>query len=193
MTISSFTLQKEHLSGFCCCFIYSWPFVCTKTYRSVDYAPKKCFNCLVQSAVGPRRQGDENSNSSVVAETMKFLAKSFYGYQVMDWSRHTVTKYLSDKETHATINSNLLKNLDHVNNLLYEVELAKAQIEQKRPIIVGLFIPEYDEKNCEWWSCTTTSSPNSVMYTSSKTWKETQIRCILLLPRKNWKTVLDLK
>ena len=49
----------------------------------------------------------------------------------MDRSRHTVTKYLADKKTHAAINSKLFKKLDHVNNSLYEVELAKAQIEHK--------------------------------------------------------------
>ena len=89
------------------------------------------------------RQGDENPNSSVAAETMKLLANSSYGYQIMDRSRHTVRKYLSDKKTHAAINSKLFKKLDHVNNSLCEVELAKAQIEHKEPIIVGFFILQY--------------------------------------------------
>ena len=90
-----------------------------------------------------RRKGDENPNSSVVAEATKLLAKSSYGYQITDRSRHTVTKYLTDKKTHAAINSNFFKNLDHVNNSLYEVELAKPQIENKEPIIVGFFILQY--------------------------------------------------
>ena len=47
------------------------------------------------------------------------------------------------KKLHAAINSKLFKNLDHVNNSLYEVELAKAQIEHKEPIIVGFFILQY--------------------------------------------------
>ena len=38
---------------------------------------------------------------------------------------------------------NCSKKLDHVNNSLYEVELAKAQIEHKEPIIVGFFILKY--------------------------------------------------
>ena len=97
----------------------------------------------MQSTVDARKQGDENPNSSVVAETMKLLANSSYGYQIMDRNRHTVTKYLSDKKTHAAINSKLFKRLDHVNNSLYEVELAKSQIEHKEPIIVGFFILQY--------------------------------------------------
>ena len=74
---------------------------------------------------------------------MKLLANSSYGYQIMDRSPHTVAKYLTDKKTHAADKSKLFGNLDHVNNSLYEVELAKAQIEHKEPIIVGLFIFQY--------------------------------------------------
>ena len=33
--------------------------------------------------------------------------------------------------------------LDHLNNSLYEVELAKSPIEHKEPIIVGFFILQY--------------------------------------------------
>ena len=117
--------------------------VCTKIHHFVEYTPKECFNSFVHSARDARRQGDKNPNSSVVAETMKLLAKSSYRYQVLDRSRHTATKYLSDEKTHAAIKSKLFEKLDHVNNSLYEVELAKAQIEHKEPIIIGLFILQY--------------------------------------------------
>ena len=62
---------------------------------------------------------------------MKLLTNSSYGFQNMDRSRHTVTEYLTDNETHATIIRKLFEKLDDVNNSLYEVELAEAQIEQK--------------------------------------------------------------
>ena len=74
---------------------------------------------------------------------MKLLANSSYGYQIMNRSRHTVTKYLSDEKTPAAINSKLFKKLDRVNYSLYEVELAKAQNEHKEPIVVGFFILQY--------------------------------------------------
>ena len=61
----------------------------------------------------------------------------------MSRSRHTVTKYLSDKKTRAAINSKLFKKLDHVNNSLYKVELAKEKIEHKDSIIVVFFIFQY--------------------------------------------------
>ena len=61
----------------------------------------------------------------------------------MDRSRHTVTKILSDGKTYGAINTKFFKRLDHINDQLYEVELAKAEIERREPIIVGFFILKY--------------------------------------------------
>ena len=74
---------------------------------------------------------------------MKLLANSSYGYENIDRSRHTAMKYLSDEKTHAANKSKLFKKLDHVNIWFYEVELAKAQIDHKEPIIVGFAILQY--------------------------------------------------
>ena len=116
--LSSFTLQNGTLVTPLLLFLLQLGLVVTKKHRFVDYIPKKCFNSFVQSTVDARRKGDKNSNSSVVAETMKLLANSSYGYQIMDRSRLTVTKYLTDEKTHAAIESKLSKKLDHVNNSL---------------------------------------------------------------------------
>ena len=116
-----------------------------KIHRFVQYTPKKCFSSFVQSAVNARRQGDENPNSSVVAETMKSLANSSYGYQIMDRCRHTVTKYLNDEKTDSAINNKHFKGPIFVTDQLYEVELVKSEIEHREPIIVGFFILQYDK------------------------------------------------
>ena len=116
---------------------------CTKIYRFIDYTPQKCFNGFVQSVVDARRKGDENPDSSVVAETMKLLENSSYGYQIMDRSRHTETLYLNDEKTHKAINNRLFKILNNVSTDIYEVELAKSTVEHREPIIVGFFILQY--------------------------------------------------
>ena len=103
----------------------------------------KCFNNCLQSAVKARSEGEENPNPSVVAETSKLLANSSYGYLIMDRSRHTVTKYLSDDKTHGAINSKMFKRLGYINDQLYEVEIVESEIEQKEPIFNGFFILEY--------------------------------------------------
>ena len=61
----------------------------------------------------------------------------------MDRKRHTVTKYLRDEKTHGAINTNFFKRLVYINCQLYEVELAKAEIEHREPNIVGLIILQY--------------------------------------------------
>ena len=98
-------------------------FECTKIHQFVQYTPKKCFSSFVQSTVNARRQADENPNSSLVAETMKFLANSSYGYQIMDRSRHTVTKSLNDEKTHSAISNKLIKRLNFITDQLYAVQL----------------------------------------------------------------------
>ena len=67
-------------------------FVWIERQHFIEYVPKKSFNIFVLSAVEARWQSDENSISSVVAETLKLLVNSPHGYQIKDRSQHTVTK-----------------------------------------------------------------------------------------------------
>ena len=143
MLISSFFLENGTLITPLLLFYLDLGLVCKKIYRFVEYIPVKCFIKIVQSAVGARRERDENPNSSVVAETMKLLANSSYGYQIMDRSCHTVTKYLNDEKTHRAINTKFFKRLDQINDQLFEVKLVKAEIEHREPIIVGFFMLQY--------------------------------------------------
>ena len=80
-----------------------------KVYRFVQYALMKCFTNFLQPAVNARREGDENPFSSVVADTIKLLANSSYGYQIMDRIQHTVTKHLTDEKTPRVINNKSFK------------------------------------------------------------------------------------
>ena len=58
----------------------------------------------------------------------------------MDCSRPTVTMFFIGEKTHAAINSELIRKLDFVDNALYEVEVAKAENESKKLIVVGLIL-----------------------------------------------------
>ena len=60
----------------------------------------------------------------------------------MDRSRHTVTKFLRGLKTNGAINTKLFTRLDHINDQLYEVEWAKAEIEHTVPTIVGFSTPQ---------------------------------------------------
>ena len=89
----------------------------------------KCLNEFVQSAVNAPRQGDESPNSSTVAKTIKLLAISSYGYQIMECSRYSVTSFWKDKKTHAATNHKIFKRLGPIKDQLFEVGLAKIDIE----------------------------------------------------------------
>ena len=143
MLISSFVLTNGIIISHLPLFYFKLGLVCKKVHQFVQYTPRKCFNNFVQSAVHARCQGDKNSNSTVVAETKKLLANSSYGYQIMDCSRHTVTKYLTVEKTHSAINSKMFKRLNHINNQLHEVELVKPETEHREPIFVGFFYLQY--------------------------------------------------
>ena len=97
MLISSFDLKNGTITPPLLIYYLHLGLECTKLHQFVQYTPKNCFSSFVQSAVNARKQGDENPYSSVVAETMKLLTNSSYGYQIMDRSRHTVTKYLNNQ------------------------------------------------------------------------------------------------
>ena len=71
---------------------------------------------------------------------MTLLANSSYGYQIMDCSRHTVTKYMSDEKTHSAINSKMFKRLNHITDQLFEVEHVNSEIERRKPTIVGFIV-----------------------------------------------------
>ena len=143
MLISSFYLNNGTIITPLLLYYSHLGLECTKLHQFVQYSPKKCFSGFVQSAVNARRQGDENLNSSVVTETVKFLANSSYGYQITDRSRRIVTKYLNYKKTHSAINNKLFKRFNFITDQLYEVELVKSEIQHREPIIVGFFILQY--------------------------------------------------
>ena len=132
MLISSFILTNGTITTPLFFVYLKLGLVCRNIHLFVQYTHGKRFDNFVQSvAVDARRQRDENPNSSVVAETMKLLANSSYGYQIKDRSRPTVTKYLTDEKTHSAINSKIFKRLNHITDQLYEVEFVRPEFEHR--------------------------------------------------------------
>ena len=80
MLISSFTLKNGKLNTSLLLLYLQLGLVVTKLHRFVEYTPKNGLISFVQAAVYARRKGDENPNPSVVAETMKLLPNTSYGY-----------------------------------------------------------------------------------------------------------------
>ena len=143
LMISSFHLENGSLITPTFNFYRTLGLECTRVHRFVEYTPEKCFKGFVKSNAEARRLGDQNKNSTVVAETMKLLSMSSYGYQIMDRSKHKMTKYLDEKKTNRAMNSTFFKQLQYINDSVYEVELVKAEIKHREPINVGFFNLQY--------------------------------------------------
>ena len=137
MCISSFKLNKGPIITPNLLFYLELRFLWTKFYRFVEYTPVKRPNNFVQSLANARRQVEYNPNTSVVAGTMKLLAKCSYDYQIMHCNPHTFTRYTIGEKTLAAINKSMFKRLGHISDQLYEVQLAKSEIEHKEQMIVG--------------------------------------------------------
>ena len=117
--------------------------VVTKIYQFVEYTPSVCFKSFVSDVVSARREGDTNRKSSVVAETMKLLGNSSYGYQIMDRTKFTDTVYCSSETVDRAINRRTFRKLEEVTSNVFEVNSARNKIEHREPIIVGFFILQY--------------------------------------------------
>ena len=118
MLKSSYFLENGKIITPLLLFYLDLGLVCKKTYRLVQYTPIKCFKNFVQSPVNARKEGDKNTNSSVVAETLTLLANSSYGYQIMDRSWHTVAKCIGDEKIHRAIINKMFKRLGYINDQL---------------------------------------------------------------------------
>ena len=94
----------------------------------------------MKSTVTACRQRDESPNCGVVAETMKLLANSSDGSQIMERRRHSVRRSMIDETTHAAINDKMFKRLRQLNDNLHGVEFAETEIEHKESIIIVFFI-----------------------------------------------------
>ena len=77
----AFGESMDRSSAHVYCFNRAWP-ACKDIHLFVRCIREKCFNTLIQSALYARRQDDENSNSSVFADTIKSLASSSDGCHI---------------------------------------------------------------------------------------------------------------
>ena len=103
----------------------------------------------------------------------------------MDRSRHTVTNNSATRRHMQLFFSKLFKKLGRT------IKFAKAHIVQRGPIIVGFFI--FRTPNCECWRASPIFSTNFLTWANLKSWKWIQICCMVILLRKNWKDLSDLK
>ena len=114
MLISSMILERGPIITPLLIFYLSQGLILKRINFFIQYNPEKCFSPFVHSVVEARRQGDLNTQSSVVAETMKLIGNSSYGYQIMDRSRHTKTKYTIGPDISKLVNNKFFKSFNEI-------------------------------------------------------------------------------
>ena len=76
MLISSFYLQRRPVVTPLLQFYLEKGLVLNQFYWFIQYTPEKCFESFIKLVVEARGEGDKNSSSSVVAETMNLIGNS---------------------------------------------------------------------------------------------------------------------
>ena len=143
MLISSFKLDRGPIITPLLLFYLEKGVILRDVFWFLHCTPRRCFQFFVQNVVDAHREGDGNKESAVIAETMKLIGNSSYGYQIMYRSRHTNTKYVKGSQVDKLINNRFFKTLNELPEEIYEVELNKTRIKHLEPIVVGFFILQY--------------------------------------------------
>ena len=74
---------------------------------------------------------------------MKLIGNSSYGYQIMDRSRYSKTKYTIGPDISELVNNKFFKSFNEIDKDIFEVDLKNITVEHKEPLVVGFFILQY--------------------------------------------------
>ncbi len=115
----------------------------THIYQTVEYTPKACFKEFGEKVSAARRKGDENPDYAIIADTMKLLGNSGYGKTITNKDRHRQIYYCDDKDAPDKINELQFRQLNALDDDLYEIDMAKKKIKYDLPIHIGFFVYQY--------------------------------------------------
>ncbi len=115
----------------------------THVYQTVEYTPKACFKQFGEKVSEARRMGDQNPDCAIIADTMKLLGNSGYGKTITNKEKHRQIHYCDDKEAPNKVNEVQFRQLNALDDDLYEVEMAKKAIKYDLPEHIGFFTYQY--------------------------------------------------
>ena len=115
--------------------------VVTDVQQFVEYKPQSCFKDFGDTVTAARREGDRNTDSSILADTYKLLGNSAYGKTLEQLSRHRQIKYVSDAT--KLVNNPLFRRQETLADDLFEIDMAKRCINWNLPLQIGYFVYQY--------------------------------------------------
>jgi len=117
--------------------------VVTKVHQAIEWIAKPCFAPFGEFVSNARREGDQGG-STVVAETAKTVGNAGYGRFIMDVSRHENINYEEDEsKVCRAINSLFFRDLQEVDEGVYELKSSKKKLKMNLPIQIGFFVYQY--------------------------------------------------
>ena len=117
--------------------------VVTKIYQVVEFQQQRCFLDFVKEVSDARRLGDVDSDTAIIADTMKVIGNSGYGSLIMDKTKHSDIQYVQgENETCLKVNDPRFQKLECLDEdeQYYEVEMGKRKIKLDLPIQLGYFV-----------------------------------------------------
>ena len=103
-----------------------------------------------------RAQGNLGPKKTIIGCCYKLLPNSSYGILLIDKTKYSNVKYISDKaKIYQVINSNSFKSLEELSHI-NEVETYKKFITLDDPIEIGVFILQYAKLRVFKYECLST-------------------------------------
>ena len=114
-----------------------------KIHQVVQYWPKDCFKQFGENVSQARRNGDKDPDQAIIADTMKLLGNSAYGKTITNKDRHRNIYFCTDDEAPKKVNEPTFRQLNILDEDLYEVEMRKKKITYNLPLHIGFFVYQY--------------------------------------------------
>ncbi len=115
----------------------------SKVYEFIQYTPQACFKTFVDLVSNARRDGDKDPDCAILAETMKLLGNCGYGKTVTNQMKFRSVQYAATTEASRLVNCPQFRQLNLIQDGIYEVELAKKKISLDLPHHIGFFVYQY--------------------------------------------------
>ena len=110
-------------------------------YQVIEFKKDACFQKFCNEVSDARREGDINTASDVIANTMKLIGNSGYGSLIMDVEKHQQIKYVKgEHEAYLYVKKPNFKKVTELENDMFEFELLKKKIKLTLPIYLGFHI-----------------------------------------------------
>ena len=114
--------------------------VVSRVCQVIEYVPQTCFRIFGEAVSA---DGDADPNKSIIADTIKPLGNSAYDKTVTNKDMQRDIKYCTELVASRCINNGRFRQLDVVTDDVYEIEMAKKQIEYNLPMQIGFFVYQY--------------------------------------------------